>query len=286
MATITLGLANYADEAVLSGGNWLTSLPRSNLQTRRLSKVARTSDALAASTQFAAALVKARPVRVLALIAHNLSVSSTVRIVGADAADFATPLYDSGAVQAWPAGVIPQDLLEWEDDNFWLGTISEEAIAGYRAPFIHLLPSPVTARYWRVEITDPGNSSGWVHVGRLYLANTWTPQYNMQYGTELGFDDVSMFETSLTGEEFFESRRKRRNFKFNLSALSVAEGYQSALELDRLAGTTGEVLVIADAADTTNAPRRNFVGRLASLSGVVHAHPTLMEKAYEIVEIL
>lgn len=286
MANITLGLTNYADEAVLSGGSWRTSLPRSNLQNRRLSKVARTPDALAASSQFDCALVKGRPVRVLALIAHNLSVSSTVRLIGCDAADFAAPLYDSGAVSMWPAGVIPQDMLEWEDDNFWLGTISEEAIAGYRAPFIHLLPSTVTARYWRVEIADTGNSNGWIHVGRLYLANAWTPHYNMRYGADLGFDDVSIFETSLTGEEFFERRRKRRNFRFDLAALSEEEGYQSALELDRLAGTTGEVLVIPDATDITNAPRRNFVGRLAALSGVVHAHHGLMEKSYEIVEIL
>lgn len=286
MGKITLGLANYADEATLSGGSWMASLPRSNLQSRRLSKVARTSNALATSTKFDIALTKARPVRVLALVAHNLSVSSTVRIVGDDAADFATPLYDSGAVLMWPAGVIPSDLLEWEDDNFWLGTISEEAIAGYRAPFILLLPSTVTARYWRVEITDAGNSDGWVHIGRLYIANAWTPEYNFQYGADLGFGDVSSFETSLTGEEFFEARRKRRKFKFNLGNLSLAEGYTSALELDRLAGTTGEVLVVADPADTTNAPRRNFLGRLTSLSGLAHQSPMLMSKSYELAEIL
>lgn len=286
MGKITLGLANYADEATLTGGSWMSTLPRSNLQMRRLSKVARSSSALVTSTTFDISLLKARPVRVLALIAHNLSVSGTVRICGDDAADFATPLYDSGAIPMWPAGAIPQDMLEWEDDNFWLGTISEEAIAGYRAPFIHLLPSAVTARYWRVEITDTGNSDGWVHIGRLYIANAWSPDFNMQYGADLGFDDVSTFETSLTGEEFFEVRRKRRAFKFTLGALSLEEGYQSALELDRLSGTTGEVLVVADPNDTANAPRRNFLGRLASLSGVVHQHPTLMTKPYEILEIL
>ncbi|WP_306603940.1 hypothetical protein [Azonexus sp.] len=286
MGKITLGLANYIDEAVLTGGAWMGTLPLSNVQNRRLSRVARSANALAASTKFDIALSKARRVRCLALIVHNLSVSSTVRVLADDEASFATPLYDSGAVAMWPSGTISDDLLEWEDDNFWLATVSQEAVAGYQAPFIHLLPAAIPARYWRVEINDTANPDGWVHIGRVYIADAWTPDYNLEYGNDLSFEDVSAVETSLASEEFFEARRKRRKFRFNLPRLSINEGYQQALDLERRAGTTGEVLVVADPDDVQNGVRRNFLGRISALSGLQHAAHNVMTKRFEIAEVL
>lgn len=286
MANITLGMANFADEATLTGGSWVGTLPLNNLKTRLFSRVARSADTLAASTKFDIALSRPRTCRVLALAAHNFSVAATIRVVADDSPTFATPLYDSGAVAMWPAGVIPIELLEWDDDNFWLGTVSEEAIAGYQAPFICLLPAAVTARYWRVEIVDTGNSAGYIQLGRLYIANTWSPKFNMDYGHSLGFDDVSTFETSLAGEEFFEVRRKRRKFTFVLGNVDLEEGYQRALEVDRMLGTTGEVLVMGDPSDTTNGARRNFIGRMSSLQGLARQSHGNMTKSYEIAEIL
>ncbi len=270
----------------MSGGNWMASLPLSNLQNRRLSRVARSTDASDASTKFDIDLAQARRIRVVALVAHNLSTSATVRIIGDDENTFATPLYDSGAVPMWPAGTIPQDLLEWEDDNFWLGTVSQQAVAGYQAPFICVLPAAVIARYWRVEISDTGNSDGWVHIGRLYIADAWQPKHGMRPGVGLGFGDASAVDASLTGEEFFEPRRKRRTLSFDLPAMSVTEGYQFALEIDRMAGVTGEVLVIPDPSDSENGVRRNFLGRLQSLPALLHSSKRIMSKKYEITEIL
>lgn len=286
MSNVTLGMMNFADEATLSSGSWMTTLPITNMKNRRLSKVARSSNALAASTKFDIALTKARAIRVLSLIGHNLSVSATVRIYADDAADFVTPIYDSGSINVWPTGTIPQELLDWEGDNFWLGTISQSAVAGYQAPFISLMTTSVTAQYWRVVITDTTNPDGWVQIGRLYIADAWTPTVNMDYGTDLSFEDVSAFETSLTGEEFFEQRQKRRKFKFTLGSLSATEGWSYAMELERMAGTTGEVLAIADPADAVNAPRRNFLGRLVSLSGLANNKPNRMTKTFEIAEVL
>lgn len=262
------------------------TLPLGNLQNRRLSRVARSSNALSASSTFDIDLGKARAIGVLALVVHNLSVSATVRVLADDAADFATPIYDSGAVAMWPAGTIPQSLLEWEDDNFWLGTVSQEAVAGYQAPFIHLLSAAQTARYWRVQIADTSNPDGWINMGRLYIANTWTPTANFNFGAGIGFDDASVFEASLTGEEFFEQRKRRRKFSFSLGDLSESEGYSYALEIDRMAGTTGEVLVVADPEDATNGVKRNFLGRITSLSSLVYANYQQMSKNYEISEIL
>ena len=62
------GYPNHADVATLSGGSWEASLPLANLQHRLLSRVARSTDAALASTQFDADLGSTgRAVRIAAL---------------------------------------------------------------------------------------------------------------------------------------------------------------------------------------------------------------------------
>lgn len=281
-----LGTINRLDAATLSGGSWMSTLPLSNLQDRRLSRLARSTDLAAASTTLTLDLGQARSVGVLALVAHNLSVTATVRVLGADAAGFASPIYDSGNVAVWPAGVIPQSLLEWADDNFWLGTVSQEAIAGYNAPFVLLPASAQTLRYWKISITDTSNPAGYVQIGRVFIGTAWQPAVNVSYGAGLGYEDPSQIEASLGGEEVFDVRRRRRTHRFELGFLSQSEAIDSVLSLQRLQGQTGEVLIVPDVTDSTNLSKVAFFGRLRSLSPVQQTRPTTWSTNFEIQETL
>ena len=286
MSNFLLGTLNRLDSATLSGGSWLATLPLSNLKDRRLSRLARSSDEQTTSTTLTLDLGSARNVGIVALVAHNLSVTSTVRVLGDDAADFATPIYDSGAVATYPDGVIPADLLEWEDDNFWLGTISQEAIAGLHAPYLNVLPVARSLRYWRIEINDTANPDGYVHLGRLYIGEAWSPEYNRSYGASLGYDDISTVESSLSGEEFFDVRRKRRTHRFDLGCLSKEEALDRVLQMQRLQGTTGEILIVPDRTDTLNMAKVAFLGRLKSLGEVAQPYPQFYSTSMEITEII
>jgi hypothetical protein len=281
-----LGTLNRIDATTLTGGSWMGSLPLSNIKDRRLSRLARSTNALAASTMFDLDLGAPRSVGVIALVAHNLSVTATVRVLGDDASDFATPVYDSGAVAVWPAGVIPQSLLEWEDDNFWLGTVSQEALAGFKTPFIVLPASAQTLRYWRVSITDTSNPDGYVQIGRVYIGSAWQPDFDRSYGASLGYDDVSQVEESLSGEEFYDVRRKRRIHRFELGWLSQTEALDRVLDMQRLQGTTGEILIVPNVTDTTNRSKVSFLGRLKSLDPVPQHLSQYWSSQFEIQEIL
>lgn len=286
MKNITLCYPNRIDEGALSNGSWLATLPLANLKNRRLSKGACSTNATLAATKFDVALAQARSVGAVALVAHNLSVVAKVRIRGDDAADFATPVYDSGWVDVWPAGVIPQSLLEWEDDNFWLGTLSQEALAGYRAPFAHYLPAPVVLRYWRVEIDDTANPAGTVQIGRAFFGPAWRPTYNMSYGASIGFEDATAGETSLSGEEFFDVRARYRVHKLALDWLTDTEAYAGIMDMQQQLGTSGELLVSGDPDDVANQPRRCFLARLKSLSPQTHSSIGRHAAALELKEIL
>lgn len=268
MAYITLAWRNRTDEGTLSSGSWLSTLPLNNLKNRQVQKVARSSDATNASTKFVIDLGSARAIGVLALIVHNISASGLIRIRGNTSSSFVSPTFDSGWLSVWPSGIIPSSLLEWEDDNFWLGTISASDRAGYQSPYIYQLSTAQTLQYWQVEIDDTGNSDGYVQIGRLFMAATWTPTYNYLLGASLNYEDPTTIETSLSGAEYFDVRSKNRSFAFKLEFMNSTEAYSQLLEMQRLSGTSAEILVIPDSADTTNQVKRAFVGRLHNMGKI------------------
>lgn len=426
MANLTLSWSNRTDAATLAGGSWVATLPLANLKNRQLQKVARTTNAQTTSTQFTIDLGQARNIGVLALVAHNISVSGKVRVTASDAAaawtnlltnasDFSnaawikatttvssdavaapdatitadrltatgansgvyqqatigaaqaysfevwlradTPttmslvtiqvpsntvtevscsvttdwqkfrvqgttvagttaiqcyvggnstfstgeavyawdaellagsgiIYDSGFVDVWPSGMIPLNLLEWEEDNYWLGTISQSAIAGYQAPFIHLLPTAQILRHWRVEIADTNSPDGYVQIGRLFMGATFVPSVNYAFDAGLGFEDPTPIDVALSGAEYFDVRSRFRVFDFELQFIQASEAYSSILDLQRLAGVSGEVLVIPDRDEPTTQPIRAFLGRLRQLSQVRQPQPSAFTVAFQAKELI
>lgn len=286
MSNVLLAWNNRADVATLSGGNWSATLPITNLQNRQVQKVARTAGVALSDTVITADFGTAQSINCIALVVHNLSESAKVRITAASNSGFTSPEYQSPWIEVWPAGLINAHLLEWEDDNFWLGTMSAEQRAGYNAPFLHVLPAPIYMRYWRIEIDDVGNPAGYVQVGRLFAAKSWQPQYNMAYGAALGFEDPSETVTSLGGAEYFDVRGRYRVHRFALEVLSKDERYTYIHELQRLVGTTGEVLVVPNPADPSTLIQRSFVGRLRKLDAPAQPHYRIFSANFEIKELL
>lgn len=286
MANILLAWQNRADEGTLSGGSWQATLPLVNLQNRIVQKVARSTNANLSSTKFDIDLGAARAIGVVALVVHNISVIGKVRITGDDAADFATPVYQSAWIDCWPSGQIPQSLLEWEDDNFWLGTLSSNQRAGYQSPFIHVLPTQQILRYWRVEVDDTTNTDSHIQIGRLFMSAAWRPTINYSFGAELRYTDPTPIASSLSGAEYFDVRSRAREFTVRLEGMTDSEAYDYALQIQRLAGVSGEVLVVPDTADTTRQPIRAYLGRFTDLRPIANPKPDRFETAFTVRELI
>lgn len=75
-----LGHPNRVDEGTLSGGSWETTLPITNLQSKILGKVARTTNDSNTSTTFSNNLGAARKIDIVSLVNHNLSLDATWRV--------------------------------------------------------------------------------------------------------------------------------------------------------------------------------------------------------------
>jgi hypothetical protein len=259
MINLQLGYNNLIDAATLSGGGWSTSLPLANLQSRYLSKVARSTNDDAASTLINIDLGSAKPVQAFGAIKTNISASgATYRLRLGNDNTFATSLYDSGTVSA--------------------NAQTPDLILG--------LASAVTARYGRLEIVDTSNVDNYVQIGRLFLGPALAPADNYSKGAELGYQSRTNVQQSLGGVDHFDIRPGRRHFSFALDWLTEAEAHNQALELQRICDIHGEVLVIRDPADTTYNQKRHFLGRLGQLSPIKNPYLTLHQAGFEVLEIL
>lgn len=288
MANLILGFPNRIDSSTLSGGSWQASLPLNNLKDRRLSKVARSVDALVASTKFDIDLTTDRPVKMLVLVKNNLSLDATYRIYGSNVSNFSTTVYDSGSQEVYPA-VYDSLSLEWEDNNFWSGKLDIEFLDSVaetsNLSLIHVLPTVTMARYWRVEITDTTNPDGYVEFGRCFIAGQWQVTNNILYGASLGYETSTSVEESLDNTEYFDVRKLYRVFRFELESYDYNEGHQKLLEISRQVGVDKEVFVVADIDDVENLYRRSFLGRLKTLNPIQYPYYNTNSAAFEIKEI-
>ncbi|MBI1621508.1 hypothetical protein [Aquamicrobium zhengzhouense] len=262
---ILIGFPNRIDQAsTITGGGWSAGLPLDNLKDRLFSRVARSVDADPANTQFVVDYGRPQRLRILAFVAHNMSLSSRLTIEAAEDEAFTTIFY-SAEVDVWTGMLSAEwniDELEWENDNFWTGTYTAEDIEGFTAVSTHILPGSISARYWRFKIEDPQNDAGYVQIGRLFMGPAWQPRINYSWGAGLGYEIGTGVETALGGAEFFNVKEPVRVFRFSLDHMRDDEGFGRALELVRRAGIHGEVFVVPDPTDAFQGLRRNFMGRI------------------------
>lgn len=271
MANCIFGWPIYSDVGVtytptLSGGTWSSSLPLTNLQDRRLAKVARSSNATAAATQFDVDLGVARTVGLVAIPKHTMTSAGTVRVRGYTSAGHAGNVYDSGTLTPWPAGLTAED------------------VNGLNIPFV-VLPA-TSARYWWVELTDTANPAGYVDVARLVIAGAYTPAINMSYGAALGLETETSRTVTDGGAALYNERPVRRIVTGVLDHLTDAEGLASFLRMQHQLGTAGQLFFMWDSADTTYKWTRSFLAVHRTLSALEQPYVSRHRGAFQLVEEL
>lgn len=280
-----LGFPNRADIAVLTGGSWSTKLPLTNLLDRIIGRVARTTSTAPASSIIVIDLGKSTNVRDVTLRNHNLSLAARYRVTGSAVSDFSVKTYDSGWKDVWPE-VYAWGTLEWEDDNFWSGKYTAEETQGYTTQLDHILPVAKALRYWKIELSDSTNPTGYLQAGRLFIGPAWQPQLNMSYGASLAWETGTTAQAALSGAEYFDRRTPFRVQRFSIDWMDQDEAFCKAFELQRQAGIDREVLFIHDPDDTTHALRRRFLGRLRALSPIEYPYFNTNKAAFEVKELL
>ena len=98
------------------------------------------------------------------------------------------------------------------------------------------------------------------------MATGWQPSRNPAYGAALRYEDETTIEKALSGAEFFDEREPFRVFNVAFPFLPDQEALQRGLELERRAGTKGEIFYIHRPDDAQNLTRLSFLARLRVLN--------------------
>jgi len=286
MSNCLFAFPNRADSGTLSGGSWEATLPLTNLQDYRQSKVARSTNDDLASTIINLDLGSDLYIWVVALTKHNLSQAAQFRVRGSNDNTFATSVYDSDWVDVY-GEVFPPNVLNFGDPGYWDGKIAAVDYAlGYTVDIIHVLPTPQTSRYWRIEIDDTANADGYVEFGRLWVSYAYQPTINFDGGAAMGWQTESTTTITDGGEAVHDDRPRRRVFNFTLGQIPGNEAFVRGFEMTRQLGTTGQLFFVYDPTDTYHMSRRAFVCRMESLSRISIPYAAWHEQGFSLIEEL
>jgi len=266
MANAILATPALSDAGLLTAGSEETTLPGINLQNAQPSKKWRTTSL--SNIYVEIDLTAAKEINLVALIGHNGSSTGTwrVRAATSQANLTAAPGYDSGSVSLF-ATTKPTGWTELPT-ILWLGSSTQ------------------TYRWWRFDVTDASNTDGYFQAGRLYVSFAWQPTVNIQYNGAIAWIDPSPVGQSVGGQMYPTPRALRRVIEFSFDFLDEDEMMNNAFEIDRLRGSSGDVLFIRDPAATTHLHRNTIYGLIRDLQPIINTTFGVFTKPFRIEEMI
>lgn len=144
-----------------------------------------------------------------------------------------------------------------------------------------VLAATLTARYWRFTFNTVGVPA--LDVGRAWAGAAFRPDYNISYGYEDSWGDLSrVVAGARSGAEYVDERPRQRGFAFGLNAITDAEK-SSVREMQRIAGVSRQVLFVKD---PDAAATETMLGRMAASTPIRHANIDIHQKAFVLRESL
>lgn len=284
MSNMLISSTNYTDSATsITSDSEASGLLVTNLQDRQLVKVWRSDSDT--TVQIDVNFGQGRIIDFIALIRHNISQNGTIRWRLSSVSDFATTVYDSGAVDAWPVveefGTLPWGVFSWG------GFLNPEIAASYNISSFAVLTTPVVAQYLRIDIVDAGNADGYLQAGRLICGPSYRPSVNMAYGFDVQFVDESRVTKSRGGQTFIDEVERFRRIRFDLINIPEAEIFSNVFNnIDRLRGIAKDILVIPQPDDPTTWTTQNIYGRLVSTAPIQNRVLEYYGRTMEIEELI
>ena len=272
--------------ATYAGGSWVATLPLTNLQDDRLARVTRSTSASLANAQFTIDFGIAEWVRLVALVDHNFSRTSAVRVRGSNTpGDWTVTTYDSGWFDGWPI-TSPLYVAPVGDPSWLDGRMSAEEAANYNLSAIYIAADEAAAQYWKIEISDIGNAAGYVQMGRLVMSKAWQPTINMSVGATIGVSTETSFQRSDAGPKYFNVQPRARSVAFTIDNMETDEIFTYSFEMQRQLGLAEQLFFVWDADDTVHLFRRSFLATLRELNPLEASSASFYDTALSCEDVL
>lgn len=161
----------------------------------------------------------------VALLHTNATEAATITWQGSTSSTFSSSAWSSGSITLSNGGQSTYD----RKHNFYK------------------IGSTQTARYVRFQISDASNPDGVLRAGRMYVAASYQPTVNVQYGLGFGFEDDSLEVRTSAGERILRPIEPIPYLSFALQAFgsnAETEFYSNLHELMRKRGAAKDVVAI------------------------------------------
>jgi len=197
---IFIDAGNISDSATLTASSESGELVAENIQDPRINRVWRTTNDTSETMDFDFGAVE--NVNCIVFATGNLTNGATVTV---DASTTGT--FGGEEVEILAAVNVFESI--W---GYGEGGYGEHGYGGFRldaeftgwAPIFYADWSDEAYRYWRVTLTDPDNSDGYIELGRMALETNFRPERSYAWGAQLSLMDASIVGRT-RGQNFYSS---------------------------------------------------------------------------------
>lgn len=279
---------NLAATGAISGGAWATApLSLDNLLTdeRFVAAPARCPDCTdLADSQFDVELANAATVNFVALLFHTMSLAAKFRVSGREpGGDWVTPAFVTDWMDVYGRVYDSADL-PWEAENWWLGQVLSSEIDLFRRHRFFAFDDQLVEAV-RFEFDDVTNPAGFIDLGGVWIASTFSPSANFERGRDLGFEVRSPQDEGPSGRLFTEDRPSRRVVNIPWQGLTTPEAYRM-FDAGARAGIGKTVIFVPDSDDEPGGIREAFPAVFKAPPGARFNYPTQNPVAATFREIL
>jgi hypothetical protein len=251
MSNILIARTTLIDAATLYSANNETDYPIGNLLTQQPREVVRSDSN--SDWYVEIDLGAAYAVNFIGLLYTNADISTQWHVRGAtsQAGLVASPAgYSSGVIDHWPnhSGSPRTDLSTWGRTHAILN------------------PAAQSFRWWRIDVSGLSALS-YYQAGRLVIDAAYQPTRNVAIGAALGVEDYSYGAETAAGT-VRRAMKQKRNLSVVFHAREETEAYTELLDMDRIVGAGGDLVVCLDPAEYVM--ERTLYGYMSDIGDLVH----------------
>ena len=149
---------------------------------------------------------------------------------------------------------------------------------------VYRTSSTLTARYWRFDINAPSLiANNYVQVGRAWAGSILEPAVGIQFGAGRAWSDTGQsVRAAKSGARYSDAGARLRQWDFQFGFLADTEA-QEVEEMQRIAGTTMQVLIVRTTAEMP-VGRRAVLGQMTAINPIRQPSFALSSVAFSITE--
>ncbi len=152
-----------------------------------------------------------------------------------------------------------------QDGSAYDGTSEAGRVDPVYGTLLFLLPSPVSGRYLRIDLTEPAAS--YIEAGRLFVGLRHELEFGISFGPNYRWIDRSGEAESRGGQDYIDADNSRRCWTMTIPLMSESFATDVWEELDRICGIRLAFLVIRNV-NSSHFGRDSLWGRRKQIAGI------------------